>query len=127
MTAAISATTIICAVLVVYLCSYAHIASLGMREAQARVHLRHLQATNETLLAEYATLRSPIRISAAAKALSLQDIPPSVSYIDPSRASAPIEAGASGVESNGVISNRTNIKVADRGSTGEKPEPTGTF
>jgi len=127
MTAAIGATMTICGVLVLYLCSYAHIASLGMREAQARVHLRQVQADNETLLAQYASLRSPEKISAAAKALNMQNIPPTVSYIDLSRASAPVEADASGVESSVLNNNHTQIKVADRGTTGEKPEPTGTF
>lgn len=127
MTAAIGATMTICGVLVLYLCSYAHIASLGMREAQARVHLRQVQAENETLLAQYASLRSPEKISAAAIALNMQNIPGPISYIDPSRASGPAQADASGVESSVLTDNHTQIKVADRGPTREKPEPAGTF
>ena len=126
-TAAIGATITVCGVLVLYLCSYAHIASLGIHEAQARVHLRQLQADNETLLAQYATLRSPETISAQAKSLNMQNMAPTVSYIDLTRASDPVEADASGVESNVSINNRAEIKVADRGTTGEKSESARTL
>ena len=128
MSGAIIAMIAGCGALVLYLCSYAHISSLGMREAQARVQLRQMQADNQTLLAEYATLRSPARISAAAVAMNMQNNPQSITYIDTARAAAPVEAAASGVGSITSINNGTGIKVADSGSTtGEKPEPTGTF
>jgi hypothetical protein len=127
MTAAIGTTISVCGVLVLYLCSYAHIASLGMNEARARVKLRALQAQNETLQAEYAAARSPQVISAAAKAMNMQDVPQHYTFISPTRSAAP-EVASSGSDSNSVTLGSSNqLKVAAIGPTTEKPGATGTF
>jgi hypothetical protein len=139
-TAAIGIASCFCASLILYLCSYAQISSLGMREAASRVELRQTQEQNEFLLAQYNALRSPQRIVPAALALKMQNIAPTATYIDLSRAPAPSiavanqpTAGSQSIASAAGSTNDTSIglsnavKAADSGTTGENKAATGDF
>ncbi len=71
LTFAVAATTLMCAVLVIYLAAYAHVSQLGLDQARARVALRQARLDNDILQAKLARLQSPSRIAAAAHGLGM--------------------------------------------------------
>jgi len=64
--AAVICTSVVCALLVVYLTAYAQVSSLGIQMSKARVELRKQRLLGETLRAQVARAASPDRIAAAA-------------------------------------------------------------
>lgn len=64
--AAVICTSVVCALLVVYLTAYAQVSSLGIQMSKARVELRKERLLGETLRAQVARAASPDRIAAAA-------------------------------------------------------------
>lgn len=83
LTMAISCTVIVCALLVVYLAAYAHVATLGMGQAQLRTELRQKRRENETLKATLAVSLNPDRISTRANQLGMTRDHRRVDYIVP--------------------------------------------
>lgn len=71
LTVAVSATALMCAVLLVYLAAYAHVTQLGLEQSQAKAELHAAQQENDRLQAQFTILQSPRRVAAAAQKLGM--------------------------------------------------------
>lgn len=94
LTMAVTCTAVVCALLVLYLAAYAHIASLGINQAQMRTALRQKRLDNETLKATLAGLQNPDHVAAFALAKGMTRDPRRIDYIAPPP-SAPARTSAS--------------------------------
>lgn len=83
LTMAVTCTAVVCALLVLYLAAYAHIASLGINQAQMRTALRQKRLENETLKATLAGLQNPDHVAAFALAKGMTRDPRRIDYIAP--------------------------------------------
>lgn len=83
LTMAVTCTAVVCALLVLYLAAYAHIASLGINQSQMRTALRQKRLDNETLKATLAGLRNPDHVAAFALAKGMTRDPRRIDYIAP--------------------------------------------
>lgn len=127
LTMAISCTVIVCALLVVYLAAYAHVATLGMGQAKLRTELRQKRLENEKLKAALAASLNPDRIAARAALIGMTRDHRRVDYIAPSPAEedgAQLSQTSADINSIGSPATKTGgeagLQVANSGSTADE-------
>ena len=125
MSFAIGITGLICVLLVAYLAVYANLTRLGIEDSQARMLERSLQVDNDRLRLEYAELRSPERVSAAAVAQKMSTSGTVVDYINPKQ----LETVAADSQQQPIDTQATDgrTKVAYNGTANESSSATGAF